>query len=578
MPELPAPSKARPAGQTGTRPQFVSKRTLGQTPWATWLTCWQASRPFYADGLALLAGALMVLAYAPFALRPLAIIAPALLFALWATAGNAAQAGRRGLAFGLGQFGLGISWVYLSIHDHGGAPVLLAALITLALVGYLALFPALLGRWLLMAMPNFRQWRLMAMPNFRQWLLMAMPNPRQWLRGHRPLGRHTGFLLFAVAPGWVIAEWLRGWLFTGFPWLLLGHSQVDTWLGGYAPLVGEFGVGLVVAWLAALLAAAYLGPPRHWPILIALASLLLLAGLWLGQIPWTRPQGEPLQAALVQGNLPQAQKWDPAYRDDFAARYRDLTLDHLGADLILWPESALPVLYHEADAGFFLPLAATVGAAGGHLLTGVLVYDVRRQALYNSLLVPGAGPKGRYDKRHLVPFGEYVPFGLLDTLGQFLTVTAFNASPGHGRNLLMVDDLAIAASVCFEVAFGTALHAAFPEAVLLVNISNDAWFGRSIGPHQHLEIARMRALETGRPLLRATNNGITAHIDVDGTIAARLPQFTTAVLSTQVQPHTGQTPYVRFGNLPVLLLLFGLGLGWKGWSWAARGRLSRRHA
>lgn len=497
--------------------------SLYTAPHTVRLSQFLAAHPRWADVIACLAGIALVLAFAPFAWRPMAVLAPAVLFGLWALAPTARQALRRGLWFGLGQFGLGVSWVYFSIHDFGEAPPVLAGLITLLLVVCLALFLALLG-----------------------WGLYR-------LRSRRRLGL---YLVVALPAGWVLAEWVRNWLLTGFPWLLLGHTQVDTWLNGLAPLAGTFGLSLVVALLAGL--TAWLVLTSEWRlrlVLVMLAAVILLGGLGARQFTWSQPAGNAMDVALVQGNIPQALKWQPEHREPFFRRYQRLTTEHLGADLILWPESALPAFYHEAREAFLVPLATQVQSAGGRLITGVLVYDFDRQQMYNALLAPAAdGQDGLYYKRHLVPFGEYVPFGLLDTLEQFLTVTAFNTSPGRGRNLLKVNGSVIGASICYEVVFGEEIVEALPAAELLVNVSNDAWFGGSIGPKQHFEIARMRSLETARPLLRATNNGITAVVAANGQVQARLPQFTIDVLRAQVQPRTGITPYAWWGNYPVVLL------------------------
>ncbi len=481
-------------------------------------------RPRLADSMAFLAGAALVLAFAPFELRLFAVIAPAVLFVLWTLAETRGRAARYGFWFGFGQFGVGISWVYVSIHDFGQAPPALAVLITLLFVLVLAAVPAVLGGALA------RPWR----------------------------ERDTLFLGVVVPAGWLLAEWVRGWFFTGFPWLALGYAHIDTWLGGYAPVLGVYGVTLLSAILSGWLAVLLLADRLWWAVLVlALLGVLLFGGYACRQVNWTQPVGSPLDVALVQGNLPQLAKWEPAHRDQFFAHYRDLTLAAAPADLVVWPESALPAFYHEA-APLLFEVAASVRARGGELMTGVLYYDFYSQRLFNSLLVPGGAVPARYDKRHLVPFGEYVPFGLLGTLEQFLTVTAFNASPGHGRNLMHVGETPIGAAVCYEVLFGEEVIDALPEAVLLVNVSNDAWFGESIGPKQHLEIARMRSLETARPLLRATNNGITAVIRADGRVADRLPQFTTAVLYASVQPRTGVTPYAVVGNWPAVGLALAL--------------------
>jgi apolipoprotein N-acyltransferase len=468
----------------------------------------------------LLAGLLGVAAFAPFGWYPLVCVALTVLFNQW-LGDSPWQAFRHGGLFGLGFFGAGVSWVYVSIHVYGHVPVAAAALVAAALVAFLSLYPAVLGYFLKRGMPVVT-----------------------W----------TGLVLVFPA-GWIVAEWVRGWLFSGFPWLNVGNSQVDSPLAGLPPMAGVYGTGLAVALSAALLVAALRGWKRG-------TSLVLLGVLWSGawllqQVPWTEPAGEALRVAIVQGNIAQEEKWSPDNLVHTLTRYRELTAGVADADLLVWPETAIPAFYHQMEDSLIPQLEETMRAAGTTLLTGIPVLDRDSWQYYNGVVSLGE-TRGFYYKQHLVPYGEYLP--LRDLLGHSLDALAVpNAdfTPGaEDQPLLQAAGYPVATSICYEVIFGEQVIRDLPQAALLVNVSNDAWFGRSLAPHQHLEMARMRSRETGRPMLRATNTGISAIIDYDGRILARSPQFEEAVLSGRIMPRKGVTPYVMTGNAPVVILCF----------------------
>jgi apolipoprotein N-acyltransferase len=491
-------------------------------------------RPRLADLLALLAGVALVGAFAPLELRALAVLAPAVILLLWFGA-SPREALRLGYVFGLGLFGAGVSWIYNSLHFFGAAVAPLAALITLGFVMFLALYPALLG-----------------------WLLARFA-PRS----------PEGFLLLAAPAAWVLAEWVRGWLLTGFPWLYLGHAQIDTPLGGIAPVFGTLGASGLTVFSAGLLAYLIIarGPGRR----LALAGLI---AVWVGAgllrlIPWSEPVGEPLRVALVQGSIPQGQKWEGSKFQYTLDLYRDLTLEHLDHDLIVWPESAVPTFAFEVYDDYLRPLDEQLRASDTSLLLGIFTYDSPSRSIYNSVMSWG-GPVGTYRKRHLVPFGEYLPLrGLLGWLAPFIDIPMSDISPGEGRPVLAAAGLPVGVSICYEGAYGEEVVDALPEARLLVNVSNDAWFGRYQAPQQHLEIARMRALETGRYLLRATNTGISAVIDPKGRLLATAPQSESEphVLSAEIEPRAGLTPYALWENWAVVVLAVLL---LAGSSWRAR--------
>lgn len=493
---------------------------------------------------AVLAGLLMVPAFAPFDqfwLAPLALLA---LLAL-AAGCSPRQALATGYAFGVGCFSAGVYWVYISMHNFGGAPAPLAAVMTVALVACLAVYPALV---------------LMLLARF--W---PRPDPLRHL------------LAFPVL--WGLSEWLRGWLFSGFGWLGAGYSQIDTPLAGYAPLAGVVFMGLLVALNAGVLWQAWWW--RRQPLRLALAASLLV-GIWSGgaaleRVQWSQPTGTPLSVALIQGNVSQDKKWAPEMRRPTLERYRELTLAHLDRDLIIWPEAALPVLLNHVPPEYMQGLNQALRRHGSDLLMGILMRDYEQDLEYNTIMAAGDPPQF-YFKHHLVPFGEFFPvpgfvrrqLALLD-----LPYTGFERGPSRQSPLLVADGVAVAASICYEDLFGGWFAGTVPGAELLVNVSNDAWFGASIAPAQHLQIARMRALENARMMLRATNTGITAIIGTRGEVVARLGQFETGVLAGEVTPHAGRTPYTRWRDWPLLvLLLAGLGVAggvaWRqGWSPAA---------
>ncbi len=478
--------------------------------------------PRAADAAALLAGAALPFGFAPFGLWPLAWLAPATLFLLWLE-GAPARAAWRGFLFGLGMFGVGVSWVYVSLHDFGHMPAPLAALATLLFVAGLALYPALVG-----------------------WL------QARFFDRARPL-----HLLLTLPALWTLLEWWRGWFLTGFPWLHLGYSQPDTWLAGYAPWAGVYGVSLACALIAGLLARAWRAPQnilrRYLPALLA-----VLAGGWVaGQTDWTEPTGAPLAVALVQGNVPLDLKWQPAQREAILARYRALSARAPQARLVIWPEAAIPARLDEVDPRYLLALREEGMARGAEFLVGVV--EGHGREYYNSVVVLGERVAG-YRKQHLVPFGEFLPLPgvfrwLLDSLR--IPMSDFSAGPA-GQPPLAAAGQKIGVSVCYEDAFGEELIRALPEATLLANVSEDAWFGDSFAPHQRLQMARLRALEAGRPMLRAANTGPSAAIDHRGRVVARTPQFQATVLSVTVEPRRGATPYVRAGNLPLPAALAGL--------------------
>jgi len=464
---------------------------------------------------AVLLGAATVAGFAPLGLYPLPFLALAGLLHLWRGAATPRRAGFLGFAFGAGLFLTGTSWIYISLHDFGLMPAPLAVIATVAFCCILGLFPAAVG----------------------------------YLQARASLASPAGRPLFIPAL-WMLSEWLRGWLFTGFPWLALGYSQTDSPLAGFAPLVGVFGLSWLVVQGGALLLLAI---ERRVAGLAGLA-VLMAAGLGLQQIEWTGAEGEPVSVSLLQGNIPQDMKWDEARYAGTVELYRNL-VNNSSARLTILPETAIPRFLDRIDPEFLRALDASVRARGGDLIVGLPLREAPGR-YFNSVISVGASAGQRYDKTHLVPLGEFIPPGF-GWIIKVLQIPLADFTRGATRQApLALAGQRIAVNICYEDAFGEEIIGALPAATLLANVSNVAWFGDSLAPHQHLQIAQMRSLETGRTTLRATNTGMTAIIDHRGRIASVLPEFTRGSLNGFAQGRSGATPYVRWGNFPVVLLAF----------------------
>jgi len=462
-------------------------------------------------------GALSVAAFGDWHLFPLPIVALAVLCWLWAREPAPRAAAALGFAFGAGLFLVGWSWVYVSLHDFGGMPWPLAALATLLVCLYLALFPAAVG--------------------YVQAWLASPPAVR---------------LMVVVPALWTLAEWLRSWLLTGISWLTLGYSQLDGPLAGFAPIVGVFGVSFLAAVAAGAFAVlARLRGDRATYAAAGLVVALAIGGWALRAIDWTTPHGEPVAVSLLQGNIPQELKFVPGRYEATLALYARL-IERANGRLIVLPETAIPRFLGEVDPAYLARLKSLAVARGGDILLGAPVLDADGR-YYNAVVSIGASPTQRYAKSHLVPFGEFLPPGFRWVVAVLAIPLGDFARGGADQPPLAVAGQRVAMNICYEDAFGEEIIRPLPEATLLVNVSNVAWFGDSLAPPQHLRIARMRALETGRVMLRATNTGVTAIVGPDGAVVARLPSFTEGVLEGRVEGRTGATPYVALGNLPIVL-------------------------
>jgi apolipoprotein N-acyltransferase len=470
--------------------------------------------------LAIFAGALLTLSLTPYDIWPAAIASLCLYMGLLRHCAPR-RAFLLGWLYGVGQFGTGTSWVYVSIHDYGNASVPLALFLTALFCMGLALLQGLFAL--------------------------------VYIRFLRP---HMAGMLVGFPALWVLFEWLRSWLLTGFPWLFIGYATLDTWAEGWVPVTGVYGASLLLAFTAACLYLAWMR--RHLQAYLVYG--IMIASLWLigwqlDQARWVAPaSADALSVGIVQPNIPQERKWDRDFYQPTLEIYDSLTSEVLGKDIILWPEAAIPNYYQRAQ-GFLLPLARRAFDANSALVTGILWRPAGEPQYFNSIVGMARG-SGVYHKQRLVPFGEYVPLEdwLRGTIDFFnLPMSAFSSGSPE-QDPLLLHNFRVSPFVCYEIVYPGLVREYARRADLMITISNDAWFGDSIGPLQHLQMARMRALENGRYLIRGTNNGISAIIDERGQIVAQAPQFERLVLTGEARVMLGETPYSRIGSLPVLVL------------------------
>jgi apolipoprotein N-acyltransferase len=492
-------------------------------------------------------GALGVLGFAPFYFWPAALVSIAVLLALWLRPSRKRGAFAIGLFWGLGLFLAGVSWIYVSLHVYGNMPAVLAAVATFLFCAYLALFPALGG--------------------------VAF----QWIRQRRSqtATRATVFdLLLAMPACFVASEMLRGWFLSGFPWLTMGYSQtpggvVPAPLAGFAPVIGTFGISWLMALIAAMIVLLF---PRISPVQLsrrgarwATATVIgiCLLGAALQHVPWSAPAGQSIKASLLQGNIEQSLKWREDQRVPTLTNYLELA-EQSNAKLLVMPETALPTFLDAVPQDYLDRLRNHAVARGADLIIGAPIAERaanepsesrRPYSYFNSAISLGASQPQRYDKSHLVAFGEFTP-PLFAWVYRWLQIPLADFTKGTPDPQPMnIAGTKVAVNICYEDAFGAEIARQLPEANLLVNISNMAWYGQSLAADQHAQMAQTRAMETSRWMLRSTNTGVTAAIDHTGRIVNALPQFTRGTLNVDAEPRIGRTAYSMWRDWPVLAAL-----------------------
>ena len=477
-------------------------------------------------GIPLVAGALAVGGFAPFYQWYLPLVSLALLFYVWRTSGSQLQAALSGFVWGLGYFLTGVSWVFVSMHTYGDMPAVMAAIATFAFCAYLAAFPALAG-----------------------WIAVRMTAPG------RPELR-----LVAAAAAMTLTEWIRGWLLTGFPWLGLGTSQVPASpFVHWAPYVGTYGVTLLMCVAAAAIAMPSVARSAIRYGLLAAASVMLVIGVLVAGVAWTRPAGPPVKVALLQGNVPQQMKWEEEMRTRTLLDYRRMIFE-ADAPVVVIPETALPAFLDQLPHDYLQSLRDHARAKGKDLVIGTAEReppgrDGVSTEYYNSLVLLAAdGRQASFRKRHLVPFGEFVPWGFRWFVDAMRIPMGDFTRGAKGQAPLVAHGIPFGVAICYEDIFGEEMIEQLPAARAFVNVSNDAWFGESWAADQHLQASQMRALETGRWMVRSTNTGASAAIDPQGRVVKRLPPFAQGTLYAEVTPMDGLTPYARFGNYPAVLV------------------------
>jgi apolipoprotein N-acyltransferase len=465
-------------------------------------------------------GALLTTAFAPFEFKFLIpfFLLP-LLYVFVSTSPR--DAGWLSFWFGFGLFLSGTYWIYISVVVFGEAPAWIAFLLMLGLVLIMSGYLFATG-----------------------WFISSYSHGEPWL-------------LLVVAPAtWVFIEWARGWILSGFPWLAIGYSQVDTPFAGWAPVVGVYGASfMTMLSVTAILVAIMVDGRGRW-IALAFIALPVIGGGVLRNVEWTQASGSPVRTTIVQAGISQDEKWLPERMRPTLEFYRAAAWQARDSELIVWPEVAIPALDDQVEP-YIRALQADTGETGRTILFGILEQDEQRGSvsIYNSVVLVAGERRQVYRKRHLVPFGEYfpVPAGVREWM-RMMSLPHNDLTPGGDIQPLLeaANGEKLAVAICYEDAYGAEQLYALPDATLLINVSNDAWFGDSIAPHQHLQISRMRSLEVGRDAIRESNTGISAFFGHRGEILESGAQFAPVTMTRDVQPRSGSTPYVSLGNKPVI--------------------------
>ncbi len=489
---------------------------------------------FYWPVISVFAGALTTLAFAPFDFSLLVFFTLAVVFYFW----NKLPLKQATLSAWLFSFGLqctGVGWVYHSIHTHGDAPAFFAALLVVLSCCYLSIYAALSVYLVNRFLP----------------------------------GKTTLRVLLFYPASWLVFEWLQGYVMTGFSWMQLGYTQIDFPLSGFAPVLGSHAISGLIAFCAGvlLLLVAFWGKTQTKNRVMLIISVVILwaGGGLLKTIDWTHAEGEVIRVSLVQANIAQQDKWKQHMKQPTLNLYRELSLSQDDVDLIIWPETAVPDYWYRVMP-YIKQLREDMRQKDADLLLGIFVKNDEGRLLNSVMSIKG----DVYNKRHLVPLGEYIPLRfLVEFFNRFVNIPMSDIASGDDEQpLLNAAGVPLGISICFEEAFSRDVLKDLPEAKILVNVSNDAWFEDSHEAHQHHVIARMRALETGRYMMRSTNTGITSFIGPHGEVIKQLPQFTVGVLKSEVQPMVGATPFVRWGDKLIVticsLLLLGFWFKYRG--------------
>ena len=465
--------------------------------------------------LALFSGGLVPFSFSPFDFYFLSFFSLAIIFYLWVKTKTSRESFILGYLFGFAMYGIGVNWLHISIDLFGGVSIFFALFFTYILIAFISLYPALVG--------------YIATKYFKSSIFVSLP------------------IL------WVLSEWSRGWVLTGFPWLNIGTSQTNSNLSNFAPLIGDYGISFIVC-IAAISAIKIFSPNKIEKIIsLSLLIIIFMSSILLNKINWTENTGRTLNVALVQGAIPQEIKWHPKQLKESYDIYTQLSDPFWSSDLIIWPETAIASKYHMTK-NFISEINKKQQSSNTFFMSGIVNDDVTSDNYFNSIIL--IDNKHRfYNKHRLVPFGEYLPFRkILSRPLHLLNIPISNFSSGKKTEKNFKTSKGnFGMSICYESAYGNEIRRSMPDANILINVSNDAWFGDSIAPHQHLQIARMRAMENGRYFLRATNNGISAIINNKGKIISRSPQFEKNVLNSDVELFSGETPFSKYGNIPLLI-------------------------
>jgi len=516
----------------------MTNNEVAKKDWMTNIQSFFTSESKWRYPVLFILGATNVFAYAPYDVWFLPFITLSVLILSLSFDLTPKLAAKFGFSYGLGWFATGISWVHVAIADFGGLPLPISIILMALLDGYLALFPALAC------------------------FIAVKFKPK--------LG------LYALVPAWILTEWLRSVVLTGFPWLSIGYTQSSSWLSGWAPIIGEIGLQFIVLSLSLCLVMSFVNRVslRKRIVTLGITVLFFLMGGVLSSLNWSTGPDKAVNISLVQGNIEQSIKWQPENEMPTMLQYLDLSRSEFKyADLIIWPEAAVPRL--EIISNDFLREVDKLAAASDTaLITGIVDYQPETKNAYNNLIVLGKKRpndefghykylhSNRFNKHHLLPIGEFIPFeSFLRGIAPLFDLPMSSFSRGtYQQDNLLANGLYLSPAICFEIAFSSQVRANLYNAKhqtsdILLTVSNDAWFGDTHGPWQHLQIAQMRALEYAKPVVRVTNNGVTAVIDAQGKIVNILPQFEQQVLRQQLTYQHAITPYQRFGDAPLYLLL-----------------------